>query len=140
MNRDNWIWMPHPGHFICAAYCRFHLTTCVGDYLVSTVGEWVPDASVRELLAQSNGIVLEGKGDAREADYMRKMGFHEIGAGRRYETMVFAARKADDECCPWRMADSTELDFDGYNDAGAARLGHLALCEKWSHPHPGMRR
>jgi hypothetical protein len=46
-------WFGHAGHFICAEWCRFHLCTQVGPYLISTVGEYVPDAPVREILAQS---------------------------------------------------------------------------------------
>jgi hypothetical protein len=131
-DKAQWIWMPHAGHLIVGHDCRFHLNTCVGDFIVSTVGEWQPDSRVYEILAQSRGIVLEGRGDALEADYMRKLGYQEIGSGRLYETMVFRAKATKEGCCPWSIADGTDLDFDGYNDAGAARLGHLAMCEKWA--------
>ena len=140
MNQADWIWMPHPGHLIVASDCRFHLCTCVGDFLVSTVGEWLPSEGAREILARSRGIVLEGKGDAREADYLQKLGFEQIGAGRKYETMVFKARRGGQEgdcpCCPWLMADASELDARGYNDPEEARLGHLALCAKWAAGDP----
>ena len=55
---SDWIWFGTPGHFICANYCRFHLCTRVGDYLVSTVGEYVPPEPVREIFARTrNGDV-----------------------------------------------------------------------------------
>jgi hypothetical protein len=127
----DWVWMPHAGHLVVGNRCRFHLNTYVNGYIVSTVGEYLPDSQVREIIANSRRVTLEGRGDAREADYMRKIGYEEIGAGRIYETMVFKATRSQDACCPWRMESGTELDFDGYNDPGKARLGHLAMCEKW---------
>jgi hypothetical protein len=134
MNKADWVWMPHAGHLIVGHNCRFHLATYVGGYIVSTVGEYLPDAPVREIIAESRGITLEGKGDTRRADYMAKIGYEQIGAGRLYETMVFRAVPAfpGEDCCPWRQRDGCELDFAGYNDAAAAFRGHLAMCEEWS--------
>lgn len=125
--------MPHAGHFIGGRDCQFFLNTCVGDYVVSTVGEYLPDAPVREIFADSRGIALQGKGDARLADYMKKIGFEDIGYQRKYETMVFRSRPATAaECCPFEAAfEGGELDMDSYNEAGAAFRGHLALCLKW---------
>lgn len=132
---ENWVWMPHPGHFICAQDCRFHLNTYVGGYIVSTVGELEPDMGVREIKARVRGIVLEGIGDARRADAMKKLGWDSIGCDRTYETMVFKARRGPkgqkEDCCPWRQSGSS-LDFAGYNDAESARKGHLKLCKKWA--------
>lgn len=127
----DWIWMPHPGHFICAFDCRFRLNTYVNGYIVSTVGELFPNESGREIEARLRGIKLKGMGDERAADYFRKIGFENIGLGRKYETMVFKAKKSKEKCCPWRMV-SGELDFEGYNNAGAAYKGHLKFCRKWS--------
>src|SRR5919106_127620 len=45
-------WFGHAAHFICGRWCRFHLATQVGDYLVSTVGEYWPEHDVREIHAQ----------------------------------------------------------------------------------------
>jgi hypothetical protein len=132
---NHWKWFGHAGHFICARWCRFHLCTLVGDYLVSSVGEYVPDETVREIHCQVHGITLEGRGDARLADYMKKVGFQEIGSGRKYETMVFKAGKpcmAKDCDCGLPEIDGTELDAQGYNQAGAAAKGHYEMCEKWS--------
>ena len=130
--KSEWVWMPHAGHLIVGSKCRFHLNTYVGDYLVSTVGEYVPDSATREILAQSRGVNLRGRGDEREADWMRKVGFEEIGAGRTYETLVFHATKAKDGCCPYTAASWSEIDGRGYNDAAEAFAGHLAMCEEWA--------
>ncbi len=135
--KDKWVWMPHPGHFICSRDCKFILNTYVGGYIVSTVGEYFPDATTREILAQSRGVKLEGIGDIRRADYMKKIGYEEIGLDRTYETMVFKAAKSkskskDEACCPYRVTDYSELDGDGYKKPEEAFKGHLKLCAKWS--------
>lgn len=133
---SDWRWFGCAGHLIVSANCRFHLCTQVGDYLVSTVGEYFPDDSVRESLAQSRGVVLKGRGDERRADYMKKIGFEEIGYKRLYETMVF--RVTGEVChrpecaCGLPEVNYSELDMDGYQTAGAATLGHMALCRKYS--------
>lgn len=125
--------MPHAGHFICGNECKFHLNTYVGKYIVSTVGEYFPDAPVREIFAQSRGITLTGIGDFRRADYLRKIGYEELGFGRKYETMVFKATEAKlDLCCPYRQANGSELDMAGYNEPEKAREGHMKLCAKWA--------
>jgi hypothetical protein len=136
-----WEWFGHVGHLIVGQWCRFHLCTKVGPWLVSTVGEYVPDEAVREISCQSRGIVLEGRGDDRLADYMRKVGFEDIGAGRKYETMVF--RLGTERCsvasCACGMPQPSswnELDGDGYNNAGDARRGHMAMCERWADKTP----
>jgi len=135
MTRDKWVWMPHAAHFICGNDCRFHLATYVGGYVVSTVGEYLPDSQVREILAQSRRITLNGKGDERLADYMKKVGYEDLGYQRKYETMVFKAERMTakgDQCCPWRMKTPDDVDMEGYNTPEAATAGHMKLCEKWS--------
>lgn len=134
--KSEWIWMPHPGHLIVAANCRFHLNTMVNGFIVSTVGEYLPDSNVRELLASSRGRHLEGIGDERLADWMRKYGYEKIGCDRLYETMVFRAIAAPaTQCCPFTI-DGDDLDFAGYNDAASARIGHMQLCEKYASIQP----
>lgn len=134
--KEQWQWFGHAAHFICGSDCRFHLATLIGDYVISTVGEYLPDSQVREILARSRGVSLEGRGDDRRADWMRKVGYEEIGLGRKFETMVFKwnGDVCDSDACHCGLPniDPTELDFDSYNDAAAARLGHMALCEKWA--------
>lgn len=125
--------MPHAGHLIVGQDCRFHLNTYVGSYIVSTVGEYLPDAPVRESLARGREVDLVGIGDARRADYMKKVGYEKIGYDRLYETMVFGAEQsADGLCCPWRMADASELDMAGYNRPEDAFRGHMEMCERWA--------
>ncbi len=134
-----WRWFGCAGHLIVASNCRFHLCTQVGRFLVSTVGEYVPDETIREIDAQARGVVLEGRGDARLADYMRKIGFQEIGYGRTYETMVF--RTTGDVChhpecaCGLPSVNYSELEARGYTSAAALRsatwssVGSTPLCK-----------
>lgn len=134
--REEWEWSGHAGHFILASQCRFHLCTVVGPWIVSTVGEYLPDAPVRESLAKSRGIALEGIGDARLASWMEQAGYEEIGFGRKYETMVFPAGERCEEptcnCGARKPSSWSELEADGYNDAGSATRGHYEMCEKWA--------
>jgi hypothetical protein len=128
-----WKWFGNAGHLIVGQDCRFHLCTQVGSWLVSTVGEYLPDSPVREILAESRGIQLEGRGDDRRYDWMRKAGYEEIGYGRKYETMVFRAGSPCDCGCGMPTPDDWgDVDMDGYNDAPAATAGHMALCEKYA--------
>lgn len=135
-----WRWFGNAGHLIVASDCWFHLCTQIGDVLVSTIGEYFPPESLRERFAESRGVALEGFGDARRADYLRKIGFEEIGYGRTYETMVF--RTTGDVChaagcvCGLPTIIPRELDMRGYQTAGAATLGHMELCRQYATAPP----
>ena len=132
MGKADWVWMPHPGHFICGHYCRFVLNTFVNGHIISTVGEYWPPETSRESWAEIKGITLKGIGDARDADYLKKLGYMDIGADRKYETMVFEAQKENEKtCCPFRIKNSSSIDFNGYNTSEDAYKGHLEMCEKY---------
>jgi hypothetical protein len=93
------------GHLCVSHCCEFHLTTKVGKYLVSTVGEY-------------RSPFDEDK-------------FTEIGCGRLYETMVFKAGKLCECGCGLPTTNGEELDMRGYNTAQAANHGHAKMCHKW---------
>jgi hypothetical protein len=139
LNEKHWKWFGRAAHFICGNDCRFHMATQVGNYLISTVGEYLPDSQVREIMAKSRGIKLEGKGDAREAEFLAANGYEDIGYQRKYETMVFLAgppcRRKDCGCGVPKI-NGRELDFKGYNTAKDATEGHMELCLKWSKKKP----
>jgi hypothetical protein len=135
--RADWEWFGHHGHLIVGRDCRFHLCTKVGPWLVSTVGEYLPDETSREIHADVRGIELKGRGDDRLADFMEKCGWVSIGAGRTYEMMVFPVSdercdKPDCGCGLPKVTDWSEHDSDGYNDAGSATRGHYAMCERYA--------
>jgi hypothetical protein len=136
IEQSKWKWFGHAGHFICAQWCRFHLCTQVGKYLVSTVGEYFPDAPVREIMARQRNIVLEGRGDERVADYARKIGFETMGASPHcYGTMVFEAGSPcslKDCGCGLPSIDGRDLDSSRWMTAKEATEGHYAFCKKFA--------
>jgi len=106
--RDRWQWFGSAGHFCAGHYCRFHLTTQVGKYLISTVGDYHPAGLSNTSPAQT------------------------IGIDRTYETMVFAAGPNCECGCGLPEAAGGNLDFAGYTNPKDATLGHLELCRKWA--------
>ncbi len=130
IDKSKWKWFGNPGHFICARDCRFHLCTQIGQHLVSTVGEYLPDSPVRESNARALGITLEGIGDARLVDWFKKCGYEDIGCNRKFETMVFRTGKKCTCGCGLPAIASHELDMEGYSDAAAATKGHNRICLK----------
>ena len=67
-----WEWYGMAAHYCQADWCRYHLTTRVGDYVISTVGEMIrPESWEKE----------------------------EIGYDRFFETMVFPVRDCTLEEC-----------------------------------------
>ena len=137
MKKENWIWMPHVAHFCCGDRCQFRLATYVGKYIVSTVGDWWPSRSSREIHAKVYDkewlyINEHLKGDDFDYAYLKEFGYTDVGCDRKYETMVFKAKKSKQNCCPWEMKSCENLDMDGYNLPTDARKGHMRLCDKWS--------
>lgn len=135
--KSRWRWFGNAGHFICARECRFHLCTQVGKFLVSTVGEYLPRESTREIIANSRGVILEGIGDAREADYMKKIGYEKLGAGDgTYETYVFKAgapcKEKDCNCGMPALADACEIAGVRTTTAGAATTAHMKFCNEYA--------
>lgn len=103
---DEWVWCGLPGHFIGAHSCEFHLHTRVGDYRVSTVGDYRPSGPYTEPV--------------------------KVGLGRLYETFVFRA-EAHGEHGEGEVADWGEIvDALGANDATEADRNHMAMCKKYA--------
>jgi hypothetical protein len=133
-------WFGHAAHFICGPWCRFHLATQVGDYLISTVGEYWPEREVREIHAEHYDADWwrenrHLKGGHYDAAYMKRFGFMEIGYQRTYETMVFRAGlpcTIESCACGLPGISGSELDFAAYNKAGDAAAGHMLMVEKWA--------
>jgi hypothetical protein len=120
---SKWKWFGTVAHHICGRWCRFHLATKVGKYLVSTVGEYVHPCR-------------SGGSEAREAAWLRDYPKgEEISPGLHYETMVFlAGRPCDPISCDCGMPapKGDELDSAGYRTRGEAGRGHMKLCRKWA--------
>lgn len=108
---SSWKWLGHKQHLIVARRCQFSLATQIGDVVVSTVGEWDPEEAVRKIVG------------------LKEDEFEEIGAGRKYETMICRTNGSHECGCP--NTDGDEWQMEGaYNTAAAAQAGHLAICHK----------
>ena len=107
---SQWQWYGGPLHLCVAFDCHFHLATLVGDYVVSTVGDY---RKTRDGLPET------------------------IGMDREYETMVFP-RRGDCDCgCRQPGANTAVvLDFKGYRTIADANAGHRELCEAWAKKGP----
>ena len=108
IKRENWKWFGFPGHLCVAHKCRFSLCTQVGDYLVSTVGDYYYN-------------------DKRET----------IGAGEDsfFETYVFKTGEvcSEKDCgCGLPGLDGGEIDGVRAATAGEAQKTHLEFCEKYA--------
>lgn len=116
ISESEWRWDGHAGHLIVAKWCRFHLSTRVGDYRISTIGEYVqPNIA---------GIEPDGK-DLGGPEYAE---FESVGLGRLFETYVFRVHgdglgEVDD----WGEIDSLSA-----NDHDTANANHLAMCRKYA--------
>ena len=112
-------WFGSVGHFCCGQWCRFHLTTLVNGFLISTIGEYVHPR-------HSNGS------EAKEAAWLKdNWPGEEIGYGRKYETMVFKAGEPCSCGCGLPKIDGSDIDAQGYNTAKEATEGHMSLVEKY---------
>lgn len=131
VSAEKWKWFGNAAHFICARWCRFHLATQVGSFIVSTVGEYV-----HPMNSQGSEII--------EAEWLKENPLGaEIGCGRKFETMVFSTTDKLCDCgCGMPGIDFSELDGAGYNTRGDATTGHLKMCRKWAKkkptPHPSQ--
>jgi hypothetical protein len=97
------------GHLIVAPDCRFHLTTEVGPYLVSTVGAYAQP----------------GKKAEKWAD---------VGCGRKFETFVFnlgGPCDCGEDCGSRQVSDWSEIDSEGTNTPAAAQAAHEAMVAKY---------
>lgn len=98
---DGWVWCGYAGHFVGAKSCQFHLHTRVGNYRVSTVGDYHP-------------------GGREEMET--------LGAGDCfYETFVFRVEgmgtHGEGDVVDW-----SEVEVDRYRTSDEACAGHLAFC------------
>lgn len=121
-------WFGHVGHFCCGQWCRFHLTTLVNGYLISTLGEYVHP--------------MHSQGSERkEAEWLQdNWPGEDIGYGRKYETMVFIAGEpcSSEKCGCGLPSIGTELECIGYNRSKEATEGHMSMIEKYKNIKRGQ--
>lgn len=106
---SEWKWQGYAGHLIVAQWCLFHMNTVVGEYIVSTVGDY-----------------------RREGDGPRTT----IGAGKEsfFETYVFKGHEpcgtADCKC--ETVTNFGEIDGSRWATPREAQAGHMAFCRKYA--------
>lgn len=111
---DEWVWDGHAAHLIVGSRCQYHLATRIGDYVISTVGEYRPQKGTRP-----DGEGLGGKEYAE---------FESIGSGRLFETYVFhAAGEGFGEISEFNEVDSLVA-----NDHDTATRNHMTMCRKYA--------
>ena len=103
--KSDWKWYGYAGHFIGGKKCAYHLSTRVGKFLISTLGDYYSAQGKRETLG--------------------------CGEDSWYETMVFAcdgeAETGDPIVKSW-----TEIDGERYPTSLEAEHGHYRYCEKYA--------
>lgn len=141
ITQDKWKWFGTAGHLTVSAWCRFHLCTEVGKYMVSTVGEHWPERDVREIHAsitdpkwhEENNYL---RGDRYDAAYMERFGYKEIGLDAKYETYVFEiGAHCDAKGCACglpRPKDWMGIDGQRSNSAKDATHVHYEFCHKYA--------
>lgn len=106
--KSEWVWYGFAGHFIGGSRCRFHLSTRIGKYLISTVGGYRP---------------LSSSGVDQPLSY---------GNDMFYETMVFACDGETPAGDPNVLDFGRELLCERYKDSKVAELNHHRICKIWS--------
>lgn len=123
IKEKDWIWFGNAAHFICGRWCRFHLATQIGKYLVSTVGEFVhPRHSGASEHTENIWLTRNPLGE-------------DIGYGRKFETFVFLAGEpcnSSDCRCGLPEIDGRNLDGLVANDRRTARENHIELCNRFA--------
>lgn len=131
--RTKWQQLGYPAHFCGGNECRFHISTKIGKWIVSTVGDYrpyekIPTDKFEKLSGDMRAnALLNSKWKNKKQDDIES-----IGVDRFYETMVFRAKKAKCGCCQWAIEVGKEHpnSFGGYNTAMEATKGHNRICSK----------
>lgn len=106
---EEWRWFGSPMHCIVGPRCAFHLGTQVGNYLVSTIGEYYPDGPYKDV--------------------------DSLGPDRYYELMVFRCGQGKKSCgCPnvvsWGNIDGNGWPKDTPHEEVSS--GHMEMCRKYA--------
>ncbi len=120
--RDQWRYTGSAGHWIMGRYCRWHLRTEIGSFLVSTVGE-APDRT----LSRPDKEVLVTTGIE----------------GETYETMTFPlsldrCMSAECDCGERIVHDWGGISCKRTHTRGEAQRAHDEECERVARKHDSM--
>lgn len=106
--QEDWVWCGYPLHFVGGKNCRFHLGTRIGDYIVSTVGDYHPSSAHWDAPAEPIGA----------------------GADSLYETYIF--RCAGEGTHGEGEIDPTEIEGHRFATSEEACAAHLRYCLKYA--------
>lgn len=121
ISQNEWKWFGSPGHLCVGQWCRFHLCTQVGKFLVSTVGEYVHPRN-------------SGGSEATEFEWLKNnWPGEDVGYKRKYETMVMEVNPkvvcARAGCrCGMPQILRYEVKLLGANQRGEASKNHFEMC------------
>ena len=111
----DWQWFGHAEHLCVGASCQFHLCTRVGNYLVSTVGDYYPYGQRKDSKRETIG--------AGENSFFECCVFRVVGEnGCRDATCV----------CGLPEVSWSQLEGQRYATAGVARHAHMQACAKYA--------
>lgn len=102
---SEWKWYGYAGHFIGGKSCAYHLSTRIGGYLVSTVGDYYSHNGVRTTLGASKDSW--------------------------FETMVFPCAGEEPTGDPI-INDWSSIDGERYAESLDAENGHYRYCKKYA--------
>lgn len=121
---EQWKWFGYPGHLCVGSRCMFHLLTVVGEYMISSVGDYKPE----KIFDAHRSTLIDNCEGMRET----------IGAGDEafFETFVFKrAGTAECRCgCGTPSPDEfSEIDGKRAVNAADATANHVEFCRKYAH-------
>lgn len=103
--QSEWVWYGYAGHLCIGSRCAYHMSTRIGRYLISTVGDFKPDGKTRETLSSADDSF--------------------------FETMVFPCdgeiASGDPNILSWEAVESEH-----YAKSIDAERNHRALCLKYA--------
>lgn len=103
---SGWHWIGYAAHFSGSRRCQFHLSTIVGKYVVSTIGEYYP-------IGATKPECLGNEGELYETQVFKYDGFCECGCG--IPSII-----------------PMELTSRRYSLPSQANAGHMKLCQVYA--------
>lgn len=104
---SKWVWYGYAGHLAVGARCAFHMSTRIGNYLISTVGHYIPKGK------ETTQIESIGSGNS---DY--------------FETMIFPCSGEDKYGNP--IIELNELYCRRYSNSREAEANHRKVCKEYA--------
>lgn len=105
------VWHGQAGHFVGWRDCQWHLCTEVNGYIISTLGEYIPNRQ-RNTVGQAMPLGLS--------------------PDDLYESMIFEVGGHCPCGCGHPTQSGSSLDMNRYKTPLEARLGHMKLVEEYS--------